>query len=63
MVVVIFCKGDKEGESHTEEIESGSYGGQDQAMVCKHPVFYCTVTAIIQNVSIWKSSGYIRLYI
>lgn len=27
MVILIFCGGDKEGESHTEEIGFGSYGG------------------------------------
>lgn len=27
MVSVIFCRGDKEGESHSEEIGCGTYGG------------------------------------
>lgn len=33
MVIVIFCRGDKEGESHMQEIEFETYGGQDQDMV------------------------------
>lgn len=33
MVIVIFCEGDKEGESHKQEIGFGSYRRQDQDMV------------------------------
>lgn len=33
MVIVIFCGGDKEGESHREEIVFGTYGREGQDMV------------------------------
>ncbi|TNN52444.1 hypothetical protein EYF80_037344 [Liparis tanakae] len=33
MVSVIFCGGDKEDESQRQEIESGTYGGEDHDMV------------------------------
>lgn len=44
MVIVIFCGGDKEGETQREEIEYGCYAGQDHDMVN----ILC-VTVIIQN--------------
>lgn len=39
MLIVIFCGGDKEGESHTQEIAFGSYGGS-AAGYGKHPLLW-----------------------